>query len=152
MNIVPTDYCDATIALAKKIGNSFMELAMRLHNIRSRALWQDSWDSWEEFVCHLDISQATASKLIKVYEHYVIDHGIEKSVLADAPWSNLYELMPTATTKELAVGAVEKSKLLRREEVREEAREAKHGKCNHEDEFEVHIMQCRRCGARRSLV
>lgn len=150
VDIVPLDYCNEAIALKKKIEGGFLELAEHLTNIRNNNLWQSQWQTWEEFLVELDWSPATASKLISVHERYVLQYNIAPAKLVKTSWSNLYELLPLVTSQETAEEYVHKASVLRREDLREERREALHGVCNHEDEFEVHIWQCRCCGRRRT--
>lgn len=142
-------YCYETKKFVEQIEQSFIILAERLYNIYHKNLWQGEWESWDEFVSECKMSKGTASKLISVYGTYVLTYGMKHEQLAPAGWSGLYELLPTVSNTESAQDAVVKATTLRREEIREEVREHKHGKCDHPDEAEVHFYQCRNCGHRR---
>lgn len=147
---ITTSYCYETKKFVEQIEQSFIVLAERLYKIYHENLWQGEWESWDEFVSECKMSKGTASKLISVYGTYVLAYGMKNEELAPAGWSGLYELLPTVSSAETAQDAVMKASTLRREEIREEVREHKHGKCDHANEVEVHFHQCRTCGARRS--
>lgn len=144
-------YCYETKKLVEQIESSFLVLAERLHKIYHQNLWQGEWDSWEEFTSDIKISRATASKLISVFDTYVLEYKMEPAELAAAGWSGLYELLPMVTDKSTAEECVTKATTLRREEIREELREHKHGRCDHSELVEVHFMQCKHCGYRSGL-
>lgn len=144
--IQPLNYCTETIHLKRTIQSAFLTLAERLYNIRRDEMWTSNWGSWYEFLEELDVSEATASKLIKVYEFYVIGHKIEEQKLVAISWDSLYSAIPlVADGGKKPMEVVEDFSKLRKADQREILREAKKGPCEHEWE-EFRMRRCTVCG------
>lgn len=143
--IKPLDYCTETVTLKRTIESAFLVLAERLHNIRREELWQSNWSSWGEYLKELDISESTASKLIKVHEVYVMQYQMDEKVLVDANWSSLYEAIPLLVPGSDPVEVVKSFSELSRDDQRQVIKEAKSGPCEHAWEM-MSMRRCRDCG------
>jgi len=143
--LAPLDYCQATIELKKNIESAFLVLAEHLYNIRQQEMWQSNWSSWAEYLKELDVSESTASKLIKVHEVYVIQYQVEEKVLVDANWSSLYEAIPLLTEGKNPTEVVESFSNLSRDDQRQLIKETKNGPCKHNWET-ITMRRCSGCG------
>jgi hypothetical protein len=141
------NYCRDTLEIAKSIEESFLVLGERLHRIKTEQLYRGSWESFAEFLTEAKLNEGTASKLITVYRTFVERYNIDRERLISAGSSSLYEVASLIGSKEDAEAYVEKAVTLRREDLREEIREAKAGA--HEHQWEKIIM--RRCGTCNKL-
>lgn len=143
-DLIPIDFCNETIKLKKGIESGFIALGERLDRIKNEKLWQGEWDSWYEFLLEMNLSEATASKLINVYNTFVVSFKIPAEKLAKAGWSGLYEIIPICDSRQKAVEMVEKVSLLKRDDMREELRVAKIGEHEH-DWHDLHLRKCSVC-------
>lgn len=148
----PTEYCASTIELKKTIESGFIALGERLARIKSEKMWESQWNSLSEYLAEMAITDATASKMIAVYETYVKKFGLDEKLLVEAGWSTLYEArdLVSGSSREEAEATVRKVSLLKRDDTRQLVREHKHGECDH-NWFEVHIRQCRNCHRREQI-
>lgn len=149
------DFCKGVIALKDTLEQSFIELGARLRRVRDLELWRTSWSSWHEFCDELKMDETKASKLISIYEKFVIEfHFSKEEITAAGGWSNVYEFSTLCQSKEDAQEWLHKAKELLPADLRKEIREKKSGKsqitCNH-DWQEVHIRQCRGCGLKEKI-
>lgn len=144
--INPLDYCRSTIQLKETIETSFIALGERLARIRQGNLWEQEWGSWEEYVMELKMSPATASKLINVYETFVVKFQLPHDKLGATGWASLYEVLPLCTSKEKAEEMVEKATVLKRDDLRDEIREATKGVCSHTNGHTITLRICDDCG------
>lgn len=146
-------FIEDTLSLKKKIEGYFIELGMRLRKIRDEQLYLGRYDSFAEFLFDMDMSEGTASRIIKVYSFYSEKHGISQDKLAQAGWSKLYTLMKMtndSTPKKEVMSLVEKGANLFRGDVEEEVREHEHKDCSHEW-VEIHLRACKNCGRREKI-
>lgn len=144
--IEPRSYCTETIQLKRTIQSAFLTLAERLYNIKRDEMWTTNWGSWQEYLEELDVSEATASKLIKVYEVYVIQYKIDEVKLVKLGWDSLYSAIPLiAESEKKPIEVVEDFSHLRKADQREVLREAKKGPCEHNWE-EISMRRCSHCG------
>lgn len=144
--IQPLNYCHETINLKRTIQSAFLTLAERLYQIRSSEMWTANWASWADFLEELDVSEATASKLIRVYEVYVLQHAIDEEKLAKLGWDSLYSAIPLLQgSAKKPIEVVEDFSQLRKADQREILRENKKGPCEHNWE-DIHMRRCTACG------
>lgn len=117
-----------------------------LHQISTNELWKDGgYSSFNEYVEQgCGISAGFASKLVKVYQHYVIEGGVSQRNLQQVDAEKLY----------LAVGLVDdiQNKLVKaetwtRQEIRDELASKDGVDCDHNC---PHITICSKCHARIS--
>ena len=151
--ITPLGFCESTIELVQNIEGAFINLGERLHKIRIERLWESNWDSYEEFLGEIKISPGKASKIVSVYETFVLEYKVPTEKLSSVGWSSLYSMLPAIKSGQDANEWVEKGSVLRREDIEDEVREFKKGKCNcDEHPFEEIILQiCKNCGKRHRV-
>lgn len=139
----PANYLRDTIDLVKSIETRFFELAARLYTIKTKELWANSYDSFQEFLDTAKVSPSMASMLTQVHHHYVVEGKIAPDKLVGIGYSNLYTSIPLIEAK--GVGrVVEMAKTLTRDEIKQEVREEKHGACKHEETITI----CATCHAK----
>lgn len=75
MNEVQTvQLLDSTIQAFKRAKSHFLEAAALLHEVDIKNAWEGRYSSFGEFVEDgAQISKGMASKLLKVYRHYVLE-------------------------------------------------------------------------------
>jgi len=148
MEIENKNYLKETITIAKRIESAFLELAARLKNIRDNRLYEGEYQNFAEFLWEIKIAEGTASKLIKVYETFVVKFKMKSDKLSAVGWSSLYQIANNIETKEEAEEWVDKAVLLTRDHLVENLKEKTKGvnKCNHEEFYVLKI--CKGCGFR----
>lgn len=141
--ITASKYLNVTIKLAKAIAQSFLALGERLMIIRNEKLWRTGYESFGEFLKETDLSEGNASKLIQVYEHYVLKFNIPKELVSTKPYSTLYHMKKELDTKEKAEKFLEDSDGLTRDEAVRLHRERLNPNCEHKNTYTVTF--CRDC-------
>lgn len=147
-------YCKDTMALKLKIEGSFVQLGKRLLEIKEKKRYRPNYDSFAEFLQEMKMDPATATKLMRIYEHFVINLKLPAKEIAKAnDWSNVYEVIKVSPNKKLAKDWLNRIKELSRSDLRRELIEEKTGitekNCKHEDSYSITI--CRRCGRREQI-
>jgi len=146
------NYCNETIELVHNIEGAFIALGERLHEIRRKRMWEGQWDSYEDYLQEIRISKAKASKIVSIYEKYVLEYSVPKEKLTKVGWSSLYSILPAVADEKSANEWVDKASMLRREEIEDEIREIKTGaECNHEDVDYLKLAICQKCGKRMKV-
>lgn len=145
------NFCQDTIKLRQKLEIGFLELGGRLHEIKEKQLYLNSWECFEDYLVELKMSQPTASRLINIFKVFVLQYRFEHLQLAQVGgWSLLAEILPFATSKAEAEVWVSKAALLSQTDLRRELKEAKTGlsmaDCKHKDCYQISI--CSDCGLR----
>lgn len=134
-----------TIELRNQIEGEFLNLGARLFRIYHENLFVKEYDDFESFLLELKISKATASKLMTVYETFVLTHNISTKKLTLVGWSSLYAAARFADTKEKAEDLVERAGLLTRSDLQRSLTEERGGKnCVHTNAYVV--TKCPDCG------
>ena len=88
-------YCQKAMELKKDIEWKFLDLGKMLFDIKRELMFEAGWSSWEEYCMELKLSAATISKLLHIYEVFVVFYGIKPEQLAEAGgWSSVAELLP----------------------------------------------------------
>lgn len=145
------EFCQQAILLKETIERSFLSLGERLLRIRNENLFLPAWGSFVEYLDELGLSEAKASKLIGIFEKYVIMGGIDPNTLITPQgWSGLAEFLPYVKTKEDAARFAQLGTSLTRSDIRKETHELRTGKqmsdCEHKNTYTVVI--CKDCGDR----
>ncbi len=146
------NYCQETISLKTAVEKNYMVLCARLHKIRSEGLYEANYGSWELFLEEMRINKRKADAMIRIYEKFVLELGINPDTVALAGgWSVAEDLLPIATSKKEAEEALDYASHALRKDVRMYVLDKLHGDeqkplCLHEDVYTVII--CRRCGER----
>lgn len=118
-------YCDDTLQLKASLELHFLEIGKRLMEIRDGQLYRPYWDTFEEYLMEMKLTAPTASKIITVYDKFVLQYKIpQKKLAAAGGWSMLYEIVPVSTSKQAATQWVEKAAEHPQYELRAEIREA----------------------------
>jgi hypothetical protein len=144
------NYCEETLSLKRDIEVSFLDLGERLQRIRDDQLYFPSWDTFEDFMMEMKMSAGTASKLINIYQRFVLEYKISTKAIAKAGgWSIVAECLSIVKSKEEAVEWIEKASLMTQTDIRREIKEAKTGipmsECKHDW---VSLRFCKCCGLR----
>lgn len=141
------EYCKETMALKTGIEVSFLELGKRLRIIRDERKFEAGWETFDDYLIEMRMTKGTASKLINIFEKFVLEYKYPVQRLAAVGWSPLSEVLPIVKTKKDAerwIKAAENNPL---RELRDELREHKTGvdplKCKHKETIVIRI--CKAC-------
>ncbi len=148
------NFCKETAILKGTIESAFLSLGERLRRIRMERLYQGQWSSFEEYCLDMKMPESTASKLISIYEKFIVNFGIEPELLlAAGGWSSVAEIVPVVHSKEEALYWIDKATVLSRPDLRIEVRIARTGippeKCSHLNSYTLKI--CRDCGNKEQI-
>lgn len=145
-------YCQETLRLEVDARKLYFELGERLYEIREKQLFLPAWDSWDIFCMEFsDMSQGSISKIISVYEKFVVQFGYTAEELVPAGgWTKLYEIGKQVNTRKEADKWIEEAKELTRSDLQKSLTEERTGvsqsDCKHKNTYTVEI--CRDCGLR----
>lgn len=148
------DFCQRTLDLKKDIESKFVEFGGMLYEIQQNRYFESGWSSWEEFSLELKISRSTISRLIRIYEVFILKYDFSPAKIAEVGgYTILAELLPEIeenTLKSDVEGWVNAMVGLTREDARKTVTERKVGvkeeDCVHDDTYVIKI--CRICGER----
>ena len=146
------EYCEETIKFKSAIENSYLGLCARLHKIKEERLYEASYTSWTLFLEELKIDRATAERMVKIYDIFILKYGISPAKIEGAGgWSVVAELIPISNSQKEAEEALEYATGALRKDVRiyvhaKRFGKEKEGMCTHKDTYVVEI--CRDCGDR----
>lgn len=148
-------FCNEVIALKSTIEGGFLALAKRLQKVRDDRLYLGQWTNFREYLMELRMSEATASKLINIYQKFVVEAGIEEDTLIKAGgWTVLAESLKYIGKQLSPAKAVELASTLSRDDFRRELTELSTGiqqrECGHEDTYTIRV--CRKCGDRIPVI
>lgn len=149
-------YCEETLAMEQNARMAYMVIAARLHTIRENRLYEPQWDSWATYCMEFkDLSQGSISKLISVYETFVLTYGLSNQELTEAGgWTKLYEIKKLVKSKEDALEWIGKSQVLSRQDLSKEIKEAETGidmsECRHPELYTIHV--CPDCGYKEKVL
>lgn len=123
-----SEFCKQTLELKQNIEVTFLEFGARLSYIKSNDLWKSQWESWEYYLEEAKLSPATASKLINIYEKFVVEYQIQpKDIAIAGGWSSVSEVLPMVKDKVSALEWLNKVATLTRKDLRDEMLEKKTG-------------------------
>jgi len=142
-------FCNDTIDLKGSIENKFLELGKRLYDIREESKFRPNYETFEDFCMELKMSPATVSKLVNIYQKFVLSYCLDPQLVANAGgWSVVAEVLPMVTSKTSAKKWLNLASTLSRNDLRKEIKEKTTGiiqyDCKHKDTFMIRI--CRICG------
>lgn len=149
------NYCEETRLKVRELEGSFLVLGERLKKIRDEKLFIGQWETFEEYLEDVKLTAPTASKLINVYQKFLVEWQFRQEKLMEAGgWSVLYPILRIATSKEEAEEWVDKACVLSRKDLEKEITEAKTGidmsKCKHHDTYVLKV--CRTCGHKEKVL
>ena len=145
------DYCQQTIDLKNNIEYSYLELAQRLHKIFNEKLYEPNYETFSDFTEEIDISQATASKLIGIWQTFIIDYQLPPKQIAESGgWSKVSEIAKYANSKASALKWLARAAENTRTDLRKFITEEKTGidmaDCKHKDRTIITYWKCNTCG------
>lgn len=144
--------CSQAVEVKQDIEKRFLLLGKMLMEIRDGRLYFPNWESFDLYLeDKMKFSEATASKLINIYDRFVLEYQIpEERILEAGGWSSIAEILPMVKNKENAELWLEKLSTLPRNAVRAEMTEKRTGvsqaNCPHYDDEVYQIKICRKCG------
>lgn len=153
MKSISTQYLEDTKKLVAVIEESFLVLGERLCKIREDRLYEGQHENFESFLDEIKVSPASASKMIQIYQKFIVEFEFSNEEVAKAGgWSLLYTIIPFCKSKSQAKEWMNKTKELPRHELEIAIREERTGidsyECKH-DWNEVCFKQCKTCGLRQ---
>jgi len=147
-------FCEETIELKGSIENKFLELGKRLYDIREENKFMPNYETFEDFCMELKMSPATVSKLVNIYQKFVLTYCLDPQLVANAGgWSVVAEVLPMVTSKTTAKKWLHLANVLSRNDLRKEIKEKTTGiiqyECKHEHTYLIRI--CKDCGERQRV-
>ncbi len=120
-----------------------------LMRVRDEELYLATHDSFVEFVWALKMTESSASKLINIYQLFVIKRGAtEEELLEAGGWTTLYKIKDFDDYKKW----IEKAKVLSPKDLDIEIKEAKTGIVQAECEHEfIDFHYCTKCHAKEKI-
>ncbi len=144
------EFCLNTLKLKKTLESGFLSLGEKLKKIRDERLWESNWESFELYLEDARITPATASRLITVYETFVLDYGMKEESLGSIGWSVLYEISLKSETKSEAKEFVEKAMVMKRDDLMHELKSKKRNQdCKHPKKYQIEV--CPDCPFKRRI-
>lgn len=144
------NFCDETLKLEEGARTVYLLLAERLHRIREGKLYEPQWSSWHEYTMEFkDLSSASISKMIRVYEVFVKEYGFTTAELIKAGgWTKLYQMLKHINSKADAKKWLAAGETLSRQDLDKEMTEHDTGVSMHECKHSstVIIEVCEDCG------
>jgi hypothetical protein len=154
--IASVTLCEKTLSLKNDIEKGFLVLGKNLHKIREEELYKCQWLKWEDYLDDMKMSSSTASKLITIYEKFILEWKIdEKTILNMGGYSNAYTLIPMLKGKEddEVKEKIREFSLLSRSDLEQKKNEEITGvnrdTCKHKDTYLLKI--CRDCGYKEKI-
>jgi len=151
MTTIQKTLCQETVSLKKEIEGYFLVLAKNLKQIRDEELWRaEGYDSFADFLMEIDVAESTASRMISVYQTFVLSFAVKVEKLKQVGWSKLYLLSrKDFKNKTDAEDWIDSAVLKTRQDVEEDLREEKVGECLHKDYYDLRV--CKSCGKKMKI-
>lgn len=142
------EFLQMLIKLSQQLEFNYLEFGKQLKTCRDDEVYDPEYDTFPAFLQEIKLTQSKASKLINIYEKFVVEYGIPIEKLAQAGgWSVVAEILPVVTNKAKAKEWVEKAIKMRRKDLRKEVKEENTGvsmaDCTHTDTYLIEV--CRIC-------
>lgn len=152
--IANNQYLEETLELKNDVERKFLELGQRLMKIRDEKLYLATHDSFVEFLWEAKLTESTASKMISIYNHFIVELGVDEQKVLDAGgWTTAYKLKDLASTKAEAESILDKASVWSPKDLDIYIKEKKSGipqeTCKHLDT--VDFRWCRTCGDKTKL-
>lgn len=149
------EYCKKTLEMEEGARMLYLLLGERLANIREERLYEPFWADWGTFCMEFkDLSPASISKIIKVYQLFVVKLGYSPEKLAKAGgWTKLYAISLHIKTKKDAEKWLALGESQSRQDLGKHLVEAKSGismsDCKHKNTYVIRV--CEDCGNREKV-
>lgn len=101
-------FCEETGKLARGIKNGLMLLAQRLYRIERQKLYKPTYEKFYQYCDEIELHESVASRLIGIYEKFVLDLQIPFEEIESVEYTKLYEIRKIAETKDIAMHWIEK--------------------------------------------
>lgn len=148
-------YCDSTLELEKGARMVYLMLGERMYTIREQRLYEPFWDTWTEYCMEFkDLSTSAISKIISVYEVFILEYKFTPEELANSGgWTKLYDILKHVHSKKDALKWLEMAETHSRQDlgkflIEEETGVSMH-ECKHTKTYVVRI--CEDCGERTEV-
>lgn len=148
------EFCQDAVQLARGLKVGLMMLAEKLYRIERQKLYKSQYEHFYMFCDEIEMNTATASRLINVYEKFVMQNQIAFDDIKNLEYTKLYEIKKVADTKEVAmhwinqINAPEVENRLTLSALKIELKKLELGmedeKCDHGNTYLVRC--CRDCG------
>lgn len=142
--IIPTQYIADTLKLKYTIEGHFIMLGERLHTIKKEEMWRGGYNSFSEFLGHMEMSDSQASKLVQIYARFILEYGFKHGEIAKMGIRKLYAILPLCDGKQSAKRAFEQIEGLSGPDVEKMAKQQQVGEHKHQDEKFAVCSVCRR--------
>lgn len=145
------EYLKSTVSLIQGIEEVFILLGSRLKKIRDEQMYLPEYESFYDYLVECRLTESKASKLITVYEVFILEYNFDnEEVIAAGGWSLLYESVKFIKSREDA--AVMLHELSHRHDrdgrafLLEKQRGVGQAECAHADTYAITV--CRDCGVK----
>lgn len=105
-------FCEETKQLKNGIQVAFVNLGFRLFRIREEKLYQPNYNDFHEYCNEIGETEGNMSKIISIYEKFVLKFGYDQKRLGDIGSAKLYTIKKVSETQELADYWLEQAELL----------------------------------------
>lgn|SRR3990167_6076352 len=144
-------YCEETIKLKTDLELTYLELASRLHKIQSERMYEPNYDDFGDFLEDIKLSPSVATKMVKVWETFVLKFKVPLKKIADAGGVyQAYEVIKFVDSRKSAEEWLLKAKTFSRADLRKDKLEAITGidmaTCKHKDRTIIKFWRCNKCG------
>lgn len=151
-------FCQQALEAKRDIEFRFIELGAYLHKIKEERLYEVGWESWDDFSIELKLPPSTISRLIRIYQIFVLRFNFAPAQIAEAGgWTVVAEFLPDIseeTTKEEVKDWFGNAITMTRADLRRTIVEGRKGtdmaKCKHPNAYK--ILCCPDCGDREKIL
>lgn len=151
------ELCMTAIEAKTDIEWKFIELGTLLYKIKAEKLWEPSWESWHAYLDEMKLEDSKASRLINIYQVFVLHYQVEPKQLAEAGgWTVVAELLPVIDSKTTSREEVDRLlgivTIQTRKDARQTLQAVKTGiECEHENTRRLVLDICEDCGHREAV-
>lgn len=110
-----TNLLDKTEQLFHSVRVNMLEAAVALYEVQKTEAWKERFETYQDFIHAIGISQGQASKYVSVIDHYLTNGGLSHAKLAEIEMEKLYLARGLEGTPE---EQVTKALVLSRSEIR----------------------------------
>lgn len=149
-------FCEETVEIQKETEKRFLEVGGRLKDIRDKKMWEGRWEDFSEF-CELDMgmNESTASKMINVYEVFILKYGFSPEKVIEGKWSKVAMLLPIVATKKDAEYWLNQARHNSKRDlgiaIYEHRNNVDQAKCRHKDCYRYTVEVCNTCKNQRRI-
>lgn len=153
--VQPLPFCENTIKFKQSIEVGFLDLAARLKSIRDKHLFDGRWETFNDYLADpkMNLDKGIASKLITIYERFILEYQVAPEKLVPIGYSKVYEILPAIKNKKDALEWLQTASETSRADLKILLREKESGveqmKCDHPKSFGYVVVfhGCRKCGS-----